>query len=113
MISRIWHGWTIPENADAYQALLLEEILPGIDRIDGYLGAYLLRRDAADEVEFVTLTQWASEDALRAFAGEDHGQAVVPPAARQLLHRYDQRSAHYQTVATPSDHRPGDEEIRT
>jgi hypothetical protein len=30
MISRIWHGWTQPENADAYESLLRHEILIGI-----------------------------------------------------------------------------------
>ena len=30
MICRIWHGWTKPENADAYERLLREEIFAGI-----------------------------------------------------------------------------------
>jgi hypothetical protein len=30
MITRIWRGWTRPEQADAYQQLLLEEIFTGI-----------------------------------------------------------------------------------
>jgi len=30
MIARIWHGWTTPENADAYASLLRTEVLPGI-----------------------------------------------------------------------------------
>jgi hypothetical protein len=30
MIGRIWHGWTRPEDADAYERLLKEEIFPGI-----------------------------------------------------------------------------------
>jgi len=30
MISRIWHGWTTPANADPYEALLKSEILTGI-----------------------------------------------------------------------------------
>jgi len=38
MISRIWHGWTSPSNADAYESLLKSEIFVGIkDRhIVGY-----------------------------------------------------------------------------
>jgi len=38
---------------------------------------------------------------VRAFAGPDPDVAVVPPAARQLLARFDQRSAHYETVIGP------------
>jgi hypothetical protein len=28
MICRIWHGWTTPQNADGYEALLRSEIFP-------------------------------------------------------------------------------------
>ena len=46
MISRIWHGWTTPENAASYEALLRAEILPGIARKnEGFAGVHLLRRD--------------------------------------------------------------------
>jgi hypothetical protein len=31
MIMRIWHGWTSPAKADAYQRLLLQEVFPGIE----------------------------------------------------------------------------------
>jgi len=37
MISRIWHGWTTPENADVYERLLRDVIFVGIAarEIDG------------------------------------------------------------------------------
>ncbi len=99
-VVRIWRGWTTPENADAYERLLRAEILPGIHRIDGYLGADLLRADVSDrgEVEFATITRWRSLDAVRAFAGDDYDVAVVPSEARKLLSRFDERSAHYRLV---------------
>lgn len=102
MIARLWHGWTTRENADAYEALLRSEVLPGIHRIPGYHGAYLLRRDADTEAEFVTLTLFESWDAVRAFAGDDLEAAVVPPAARKLLARFDARSVHYDILQTPA-----------
>ena len=97
MISRIWHGWTTPANADVYEALLKEEIFVGIaDRqIAGYRGIHLLRRDLDDEVEFVTIMWFDSLDAVRAFAGEDYEVAVVPPKARAVLSRFDAHSQHY------------------
>ena len=101
MIARVWHGWTSPGDADAYEALLRSEILPGIHRVDGYRGASLLRRTAGSEVEFVTITLFDSLDAVRAFAGEDFEVAVVPAAARALLARFDERSAHYDLLAQP------------
>jgi len=33
------------ENADTYERLLRQHVLPGIHRVDGYQGAYLLRQD--------------------------------------------------------------------
>ena len=98
MICRIWHGWTSPGDADAYERLLRSEIFQGIAArgIHGYHGIELLRRPAGDTVEFVTLMWFDSIDAVRAFAGPDYEVAVVPPAARALLLRFEARSAHYE-----------------
>jgi heme-degrading monooxygenase HmoA len=101
MISRIWHGWTIPANAEAYEALLRSEIFLGIKerRIPGFRGIQLLRRDGSGEIEFVTIMEFDTLDAVRAFAGEDYEAAVVPPEARALLSRFDARSQHYSVEA--------------
>jgi antibiotic biosynthesis monooxygenase (ABM) superfamily enzyme len=101
MIIRIWHGWTSPANADAYEALLKEEIFVGIGarQIPGYHGIQLLHRNVGEEIEFVTLMTFEDLDAVRQFAGEDYEQAVVPPKARLLLARYDPRSQHYEVRA--------------
>jgi len=98
MICRIWHGWTSPRDADAYEELLRHEIFVGIvgRRIPGFRSIDLLRRAGGSEVEFVTVMWFDSLDAVRAFAGEDHEVAVVPEAARALLARFDARSAHYE-----------------
>jgi heme-degrading monooxygenase HmoA len=98
MICRIWHGWTSPADADAYEQLLRREIFQGIAgrKIPGYLGIELLRRPVADSVEFVTIMWFESIEAVREFAGADYEVAVVPPAARALLQRFDARSAHYE-----------------
>lgn len=98
MITRLWHGWTAPEKADRYERLLREEIVPDIASrdLDGYRGFQLLRRDAGDEVEFVTLLSFESMDGVRAFAGNDPGAAYVPPEAREVLSRFDDRVRHYE-----------------
>jgi heme-degrading monooxygenase HmoA len=98
MISRIWHGWTTPANADTYETLLRNEIFQGIQnrQIEGFQSIHLLRRDLGDEVEFITIMWFDSIEAVRAFAGTDYEVAVVPPEARALLSRFDARSQHYQ-----------------
>jgi heme-degrading monooxygenase HmoA len=101
MISRIWHGWTTPTKADAYETLLKNEIFIGIGnrRIAGYRGIHLLRRELGEEVEFVTVMWFDSMEAVRTFAGQDYEVAVVPPKARALLSRFDERSQHYEVRA--------------
>ncbi len=98
MISRIWHGWTAPANAGAYESLLKQEIFVNIQNrhIDGYRGIQLLRRELETEVEFVTIMWFDTLDAVRAFAGDDYEVAVVPHKARALLSRFDARSQHYE-----------------
>jgi antibiotic biosynthesis monooxygenase (ABM) superfamily enzyme len=98
MISRIWHGWTTPENAETYERMLKEEIFTNIrDRhIDGFRNIQLLRRPAGKEVEFVTIMEFDSLEAVREFAGEDYEAAVVPEKARAILARFDKRSQHYE-----------------
>jgi len=98
MISRIWHGWTTPENADVYEGLLKEEIFTGIRNrhIHGFKSIQLHRRDVGDEVEFVTIMLFDSLAAVREFAGEDYEIAVVPPKARAVLSHFDERSQHYE-----------------
>lgn len=98
MICRIWRGWTNRENADPYERLLRTEIFHGIANrnIAGYHGIELLRREDRDLTEFITLMWFDSIDAVRIFAGRDYEMAVVPPPARALLLRFDEKSAHYE-----------------
>ena len=107
MVLRFWRGWTTPENADAYQRIVSTEVLPSIAarNVDGYLGAYLVRRELDNEVEFATIMQFDSIESVRAFAGEDYETAYVPPQAREVLSRFDERSAHFETLLTPDETR--------
>jgi hypothetical protein len=100
MISRIWHGWTTKENADIYEGLLKSEIFVGIQerKISGFNGIHLLRRDQETEVEFITIMWFESLEAVRSFAGDDYEVAVVPPKARAVLKRFDERSQHYEVI---------------
>jgi antibiotic biosynthesis monooxygenase (ABM) superfamily enzyme len=98
MISRIWHGWTSPENANAYESLLKKEIFINIAQrsINGYKGIQLLRRNLEKEVEFITIMKFDSIEAVKEFAGTDYEKCIVPESARALLSRYDSISQHYE-----------------
>ncbi|CCD84790.1 conserved protein of unknown function [Bradyrhizobium sp. ORS 285] len=97
MLKRIWRGWTTPANADAYEELLRSTIFPGIkDRaIPGFVAIELLRRPLDTEVEFVTMMTFTDDNAVINFAGPSK-EAVVPPAARKLLSRYETHAAQYE-----------------
>ena len=98
MIARIWHGWTTPQNAEKYEALLKEEIFIGIQNrhIRGFKDIQLLRRQTEDEVEFITIMRFDSLESVREFAGQDYERAVVPEKARAILSHFDERSQHYE-----------------
>ncbi len=100
MIARLWYGWTTPDNADAYEALLKTEIFPWIvaKKIAGFRRIELLRAPAGDEVEFATVMRFDSMAAIKVFAGADYETAVVRPDAHALLKRYDARSRHYEVI---------------
>jgi hypothetical protein len=44
MIARHWRGWTLPQDADAYERLLKETVLPGLKTVEGYRGGYIFRK---------------------------------------------------------------------
>jgi hypothetical protein len=104
MICRVWHGWTLPDDADAYEAIVRREVIPDIEamQIPGFRHIDLLRREQGGEVEFVTLMWFDDAESIKRFVGEDYARSHVPPAARAVLARFDERVAHYGVV----DRRP-------
>ena len=104
MIGRVWHGWTAPENADAYEALLKSEVFPGIfgKRVEGFQRIELFRSNLGHEVEFMTIMWFTSWDAVKAFAGDEYDIAYVPATAQALLGRFDARAQHYEIRAQES-----------
>jgi heme-degrading monooxygenase HmoA len=98
MIARIWHGWTTPENADAYYKVLTEQVIPQIEsyKMEGYRKIKVLRREHSDETEFITIMYFDSLERIKQFVGEDYEVAHVPEAAQKVLKRWDERSQHYE-----------------
>lgn len=96
-IKRIWHGYTTPENADAYQETLFSSVIPGIEakRIPGFRSIEVLRRDTDAEVEFITMMTFDSLQNVIDFQGADYEAAYVPAEAKRVLKHWDERCAHY------------------
>ena len=102
MIARHWRGRSRADTASAYLDHLRIETLPRLRALDGHRGAYVLRREVGDEIEFVVLTLWESLESVRAFAGDDYETAVVPPQARRVLTTFDKRALHYDVAIGPA-----------
>ena len=96
MIARHWRGWTKVANAEAYETLLKQMVLPGLAAIEGYRGGYVLRNDGPEEAEFVVVNFFDSLDAVKRFAGPDYAVAVFEPEARKLLSRIEPTAMHYE-----------------
>lgn len=96
MVARIWHGYTKPEDADAYEAKLKPEMLPGIGKVPGYRGGYVLRRKLENEVEFITIMIWESIEALKSVAGPNYTVSIIPEDRLKFLVRHDSHATHYE-----------------
>jgi hypothetical protein len=86
VIVRAWHAIATAEGADAYREHFTRTVLPDLQRIDGYRGAYLLRRDHDTHVRLQVLSLWDSPEAIRSFAGQT---SPSPPGPRSVSAAHD------------------------
>ena len=79
MIARLWRGSTPDAKADAYHAFLLETGVKDYRATPGNQGVWLLRRSLEGRTEFLLISLWESEEAIRRFAGDDISKAFYYP----------------------------------
>ncbi len=85
MITRIWRGWTRPEDTAAYADYILATGIAEYEATPGNRGTYLISRPDGDRTEFLTISFWDSYDAIVGFAGEDIDQAIFYPEDDRYL----------------------------
>ena len=98
MIARFWSGAVRRADADAYADYIRATGFAEYGQTAGNRGAWMLRRDAGDRTEFVTLSMWDSVDAIKAFAGEDIEAAVLYPEDERYLIDGASSVEHYEVV---------------
>jgi heme-degrading monooxygenase HmoA len=103
MIIRTWSARTADGlGADAYEDVFRTHVLAELATLDGFAGAYLLRRPHGTGAELMTLTLFHSMDAVRRFAGTDLERANVSARARAVLDDVDARARHFTVVSAPT-----------
>ena len=98
MIARTWAGATRAADADPYLAYLHDTGFAEYRATPGNRGVLALRRVQGDRAEFLLLTLWDSEDAIRRFAGNDIGRAVYYPEDERFLIAKGEHVNHYEVV---------------
>jgi heme-degrading monooxygenase HmoA len=98
MIARTWRGATRGEDADAYLDYLDRTGFSEYRKTPGNRSVLGLRRIVNDRAEFLLISLWESEAAIRGFAGEDIGKAVFYPEDERFLIERDNHVSHYEVV---------------
>jgi heme-degrading monooxygenase HmoA len=106
MIARTWRGRATKEKADDCVRHFETDVVQNLKGIPGNTGAYLLRRDADDGVEFLTLTFWDSIDAINRFWGGDSEVARIETEDRTALSAFDEFARNYEVVRNTLSARP-------
>ena len=98
MIARTWRGAVRREDAERYVEYLRATGIPEYRATAGNRGAWILRRDAGEVTEFVTLSFWDSLEAVEGFAGSDPERAVFYPEDDRYLVERDLHVTHYELL---------------
>lgn len=99
MIVRIWHGRTPRGVADEYAAFLARRAIPDYRAVPGNLEAAVYRRDEGEITHFLTVSRWANEAAVRAFAGDDLLKSKFYPEDTGYLLEFEPEVQQYLVVA--------------
>jgi heme-degrading monooxygenase HmoA len=100
VIARTWRGWVRTEDRAAYVDYVERTGMAEYRSTPGNQGAWMLARDLDDgRTEIVTLSLWASAEAIGDFAGEDIERAVFYPEDERYLVDRDTTVTHYEVVA--------------
>jgi len=102
VIARTWRGATRAADLEPYTSYLFETGIAAFRATPGNAGAFVLRRVAGDRAEFIVLSLWDDESAVRRFAGDDPGRAVFYSADDAFLVVRDMHVDHWEVAPGPA-----------
>jgi heme-degrading monooxygenase HmoA len=98
MVVRMWHGRVPTEKAGRYREFLNARAIPDYRSVPGNISVHILERPDGPVTHFVTMTFWASMDAIRGFAGDDVQVAKYYPEDRDYLLECEPQVVHCEVV---------------
>lgn len=97
-IARTWRGETKAEDGEAYTRYLEQTGFAQYRQTPGNLGVLGLRRMRDGIAEFLLVTLWESEAAVKRFSGSNLNQAVFYPEDERYLVSADPSADHFEVV---------------
>jgi heme-degrading monooxygenase HmoA len=98
-IARVWHGQVAAARGDEYETYLYENGVKKLRAIPGNLGATMLRRTVGDREDFVVISYWPSEEAIKVWAGENVTKTRLLPRDHEFLIDPELEVKHYRIAA--------------
>jgi heme-degrading monooxygenase HmoA len=98
LIARTWWGTTQARDADRYLEYLRETGLREYRETEGNRGTLALRRVIDGRADFLLISFWESDEAIRRFAGDEPDRARFYPEDEGFLLDGDDRVMHYDVV---------------
>lgn len=97
IITRVWHGITKAEHADAYLSFLENTGVPDYQKTIGNLSVEIWRLIESDICHFWTISKWGSIEDIKMFAGTDYEKAKYYEEDQKFLLNFEEKVKHMDT----------------
>lgn len=98
VIIRVFRACARPGMSETHEQLMREVSMPLVEAQRGLVAFYVGRPIGSNADEYTMVSLWEDLEALRAFAGDDWEQAVIPEPQRPSL--YEVNVHHYEVYGT-------------
>jgi len=98
MIARTWRGTVPAGKGSEYLEVVGRTGLLDARDTPGNQGFCIMQRPAGDHDEILAVSLWETEDAIKAFAGDDISRAVFYPEDDGWLTGRDLHADHWEVV---------------
>ncbi|AHF17148.1 hypothetical protein [Niabella soli] len=97
MITRIWHGQTKADQADAYLNYIIHTGHTACISTIGNVSDKILRKVEGDICHFFTISEWMNKESVINFAGNDFEKARYFEKDKEYLLRLEKNVGLFET----------------